>query len=127
MSSRATRPPKEFKPKPPIIGRDFPDLDEYGRRKAICKICHCVLFDCEPASGSGEFNHPGYTRSYRPKETSKRRVGAKLLPKRVISLVQKDDSSCPNAGRVFNTQSPEIEPWMSKSRRRYLKRNGFVA
>lgn len=97
MSSRNTRPPKVFTPKLPVLERDFPRLDELGHRMAVCSTCHKTLVDSEPSSKLGEFYHTP-VKWY-----------------------------CANAGRFFTTASPEIEPFLPKSRRRYLRRNKLRA
>jgi len=82
--------------------RDFPEIDPWGRwRKAVCKRCKCVLNDCEPASWRGEFWHPSVDKDGKP-------------------------HWCPNAGKRFNTQDMELVPFMPKSRRRSLKKQGIV-
>lgn len=72
--------------------RDF--AGDWFTRKAVCKRCHIVIRDCEPMSGYGEFYHP---------------------------MVQRKGSSrvCQNAGKTFNMQSFELEPFLRKRNRRH--------
>lgn len=83
-----------------LIARDeeFPAIDGWGNRKAVCKRCHCVMRDCEPM-GLGEFWHPNLDKNEKPHK-------------------------CKNAGRQFNTSSLELEPFLRKRERRVLKRLG---
>lgn len=80
--------------------RDFPNVDDCGHRKAVCKRCHIVMRDCEPGQWEGEFHHhepPGNARARR----------------------------CVNAGQEFSTGSREVVPFLRKRRRRALARLGF--
>ena len=84
--------------------REFPSVENKGRL-AVCIRCHCVIRDFEPCNdsfGAGEFHHPKVDKDNKPYK-------------------------CPNAGLMFLPSSPEIVPFMKKSRRRYLKRNGIRA
>jgi hypothetical protein len=80
--------------------RDFPNLDGYGTRKAVCKRCHVVIRDCEPMSGGGEFYHPKEDKEGKP-------------------------HWCRNAGKTFDINSLEMEPFQKKGRRRALRRLGI--
>ena len=87
-----------------LIDREFPLVENRGRL-AVCVRCNCVISDFEPCDdsfGAGEFNHPKVDKNNKP-------------------------CKCPNAGLTFLPSSPEIVPFMKKSRRRYLKRNGIRA
>lgn len=86
-----------IKPEKVLEGRDFPVIDEFGHRLAVCKRCCCIMSDCEPCYRYGEFWHPLTNKKGKP-------------------------HSCKNAGKYFDMTSPEIEPFMKKSRRRALKR-----
>jgi hypothetical protein len=76
--------------------QNFPDIDWFGHRKAVCRRCKCVLNDCEPATAEGEFWHP---------DTGKKA------------------GKCQNRGKRFGTSDPEIEPFLRKRERRRLKRH----
>jgi hypothetical protein len=82
-----------------IVGRDFPDTRWYDLRKAVCKRCHCVMVDCEPAICGGEFYHPSLDKDGKP-------------------------HSCINTGKRFKDVDSEIEPFLRKRDRRRNKRNG---
>jgi hypothetical protein len=77
--------------------RDFPDSDEYGNRRAVCKRCHAVMNDIEPSNSGGEFFHPSHDKLGKPYK-------------------------CINAGKMFTTKNIEIEPFIKKSIRRKNKR-----
>lgn len=76
--------------------RDF-EIDPAGNRKAICRRCKYVIIDYEPSSCLGEFYHP---------------------------LVDKDKKliKCSNAGKTFENDSWEMEPFVRKRIRRLEKR-----
>jgi len=82
--------------------RDFPSIPGafYNTCKAVCKRCHCVMSDAEPAAPGGEFYHPSLDKNNKP-------------------------HTCKNAGKVFDMNDLEMEPFMRKSRRRALKRLGI--
>jgi len=82
--------------------RDFPNIDEYGHRKAVCCRCHCVMMDIEPMSPHGEYWHPTLNKKGKP-------------------------HSCVNAGKSFTDRNTEVEPFLRKGRRRALKRMGIRA
>lgn len=84
------------------LPRDFPVRSSWGDTKAVCKRCHCVMNDLEPASPRGEFLHPAFDKDLKPRK-------------------------CVNAGKTFNMDHLEIEPFVKKSRRRFLKRNKIRA
>ena len=73
------------------------DLPDRGRR-LVCRRCHVVMDDFEPADKNGEFWHP------------------KLLKD------QKTPRKCPNAGRAFYLdeipESKEVELFKRKRERR---------
>jgi len=79
--------------------RDFPE-DRWGRRKAVCKQCGCIMTDFESSIEEGEYRHPRYTKDLKK-------------------------HPCRNAGRSFDSQDTEIEPFMRKAVRRRLKRLGI--
>lgn len=86
-----------------MLDRDFPDLDRWGHhRKAVCKLCHWVMTDCEPMTSCGEFWH--------------------LAPKDKPKAFR-----CKNNGQRFGTDEHDIEPFLKKGRRRFLKRAGIRA
>ena len=83
--------------------RDFPDeVGKFGQpwRKGVCRRCHCVMVDQEPLSSHGEFYHPDRDKNGKP-------------------------HWCPNTGICFTTRNTELMPFMSKARRRALKRMGI--
>ena len=82
--------------------RDFPDVDAFGNRKAVCKRCHVVMPDIEPMSGLGEFYHPREDKEGKP-------------------------HWCRNAGKTFTMDDMEVEPFQRKGRRRAQKRLGIRA
>jgi hypothetical protein len=82
--------------------RDFPLVNKFGDIKAVCRRCGLVINDCEPMDSRAEFFH-----------------GAKPHQTRALA--------CPNDLKTFYAESPEIEPFMRKSRRRALKRAGIRA
>ena len=86
----------------PVDPRDRTHLVICQTRTAVCRRCHCFMPDCEPHTLLGEFWHPTKTKA------------GKMHP-------------CKNAGLYFNTSSPEVEPFMRKARRRFLKRAGIRA
>lgn len=79
--------------------RDFPDMDDLGHRKAVCKRCGAIMNDCEPCSPNGEYYHPSTDKRGKP-------------------------HSCPNAGICFSQKHLEIVPFLRKSVRRRYKRLG---
>jgi hypothetical protein len=79
---------------------DFPRTNNWGDRKAVCKRCHCVMNDCEPMSGFGEFWHPSLDKANKPHK-------------------------CRNAGQRFYSTDTELEPFLRKRERRLRKRNGI--
>lgn len=79
------------------MDRYFPDVDEYGHRKGVCRRCHVVMFDVEPESSYGQFYHPRLDKKGKP-------------------------HWCPNAGKCLNTQDKELEPFLRKAERRRNKR-----
>jgi hypothetical protein len=99
---RPLKPKLWWDPGKSIPGRDFPDLDRYGHRKAVCRRCHLVMSDSEPGFTHGEFYH-----------------GAKPHQTRAMA--------CVNNGKTFDQRHAEIEPFLRKSRRRALKRAGIRA
>lgn len=86
-------------PIPDHPGRDFPDQDSFGHRKAVCARCHTVMNDGEPGQTHGEYWHPTLDK----------------LGKRY---------RCPNAGKNFDQRSAEVEPFLRKGARRRNRRNG---
>ena len=68
-----------------------------GGQKAVCKRCHCVMREHD-----GKYMHPG---------------------------LDKDGKQhwCRNANMNIPQLSMELEPFMHKGRRRFLKRNGIRA
>ena len=82
--------------------RDIPDLDQYGHRKVVCRRCHIVMRDLEPATQGGEFYHHAMPH-------------------------QKRALACPNDRHTFYQTSKEVEPFMRKGWRRALKRMGVRA
>ncbi len=72
-------------------------MNAWGDRRAVCRKCHVVMRDFEPASPNGEFHHPRDDKKGRP-------------------------HWCPNAGLPFTQRDPEIEPYLRKGvRRRYTR------
>lgn len=45
---------------------DFPTINGWGDRKAVCKRCHCVMNDCEPMDLGGCFYHPTKDKEGKP-------------------------------------------------------------
>lgn len=82
--------------------RDFPDLDRYGLRKAVCRRCGVPMVDCEPSTWGGDFYHLAESHQTRAKR-------------------------CKNNGKAFTMWDPELVPFMPKARRRALKRLGIRA
>lgn len=83
--------------------RVFPGGDYYAggqRRRALCKRCGLLMSDAEPSCSTGEFYHIA-----KPYQTRAR--------------------SCVNHGKSFTTEDLELVPFMRKSRRRFLARNGI--
>lgn len=80
-----------------IEGRDFPNSNTTWDRKGVCRRCYCVMRDAEPLSSHGEFWHPSLDKEGKP-------------------------HWCKNVGKVFTIRDTELLPFMSKKRRRYLKR-----
>jgi hypothetical protein len=78
--------------------RDFPDVDNTGHRKAVCKRCHCVMSDCESMTQNGEYHHPTTNKEGKP-------------------------HTCVNSGLTFSQRDLEIEPFIRKSVRVRHKRN----
>lgn len=101
MTAPKTRllPKKKLDTKKRIVGRDFPDMDATGHRKAVCKRCHCVMNDVEPGSPNGEFMHPRFDKDLKLRR-------------------------CINVGKMFDQRDSEIEPFTRKSVRARNKRNG---
>jgi len=67
--------------------------------RVVCKRCHMVLRDFEPAGSRGEFYHPkGESPSGRP-------------------------IRCKNAGITFVGGASEVVPFVRKSDRRRIRRN----
>lgn len=76
----------------------FP-LPESHHRKMVCKRCHHVMDDQEPADPSGEFFHkPAFKDGSR--------------------------NPCRNAGKAFRVSSEELEPFERKRVRRAARRSG---
>ena len=87
--------------RPEQSDRVFPAADAYGKRKAVCRRCHCVLADFEPGDHRPDYVHPRLDKEGKP-------------------------HWCPNAGKEFsNENDPELEPFLRKGRRRALKRMGI--
>lgn len=81
------------------VERDFPDVNVWGDRRAVCRRCHAVMRDCEPSSHYGEFYHPSLDKKGKP-------------------------HSCPNTGMCFSTYHTELVPFLHKAERRRMKRHG---
>lgn len=81
--------------------RLFPDIDDRGNRKAVCRKCSLVMQDIEP-SGAASFQHFALDH-------------------------QKRALKCPNDRKEFDESSPEVEPFLPKSARRRNKRLGIRA
>lgn len=78
------------------------DTTEPNDRRAVCRRCGFVMLDCEPYSLNGQFWH--------------------LLRRGEIPR-----KACPNWGVRLGLDSAEVEPYMRKARRRFLKRRGIRA
>lgn len=72
------------------------DTDGF-RRRLVCRSCHIVMRDCEPATQGGEFWH-----------------GAQFSDGKT--------NKCQNVGKSFTTESPECMPYLRKGQRRAMKR-----
>ena len=85
----------------PAPAERFPDKGSWtDRRRAVCRRCHLIMGDAEPATVHGEFYHlaaPHQTRAL----------------------------ACRNRGQCFSTDDFEIVPFLRKSRRRALARFGI--
>jgi hypothetical protein len=96
-SVRVVAPPRYPRPTEKV-DRDAPVVN--NKVRMVCCRCHLVMDDCEPHSSRGEFWHL-----------------AKPHQKRALA--------CSNNGNYFFEDSPEVEPFMKKGRRRTLKRRGI--
>ena len=100
MSRRVPVPARREIP-PGFYQRDFPAVPlGLEHRRVVCKRCHLIMVDCEPFIRGGEFYHlakPHQTRAL----------------------------ACHNGGQQFSNEDPEIEPFLRKGRRRFLKRAGI--
>jgi len=83
-----------------IQGDRFPEYSDFGDRRAVCRRCGLIMDDCEPSTQGGEFYHGAA-----PHQTRARR--------------------CRNHRGQFSTDDVEIQPFLRKSRRRFLKRAGI--
>lgn len=81
------------------VKRSLPD-EGLRNRKVVCRRCHFVMIDWEPASPNGEFWH-------------------------VLRRGDVQRRPCANTGLCFDARSSEVEPFLRKKRRRDLKRRGI--
>lgn len=65
----------------------------------MCKRCHCIMHDIEPATANGEYWHPSQNKEGKPHR-------------------------CINAGMKFTQKDLEIEPFLRKGVRARNRRNG---
>jgi hypothetical protein len=90
-------------PAPPVTEKTMADrffTDDH--RKGVCRRCGLIMHDTEPSCWAGLFYHRAEPH-------------------------QKRALACANNGKSLITEDRDLVPFLRKSRRRFLKRNGIRA